>query len=167
MMKKGSTTISIALGGVLAALAVVIMCLGTLIPVATFACPMLCILLAKVILERCGKRIAHTWYGVVCVLSLLLAPDKEAAAVFVAFGYYPVIKTKLEQLPLCWLWKVILFNVVIFVLYWLLMYVFGMVQLLSSLQEMGILMTVVTLFLGNVCFFLMDIVLGRQLHLRR
>ena len=39
---------SVALGGVMAALAVVIMCMGGIIPLATYVCPMLCaVLLAR------------------------------------------------------------------------------------------------------------------------
>lgn len=47
-----------ALGGVLAAAAVCIMCLGGLIPVNTYVSPMLCALLLQVILNICGRRIA-------------------------------------------------------------------------------------------------------------
>lgn len=166
-MRRDNSAFAVALGGVLAAVAVVIMCLGTLIPVATFVCPMLCILLARVVLDRCGGKIALSWYGVVCLLSLLFAPDKEAAAVFASLGYYPVIKPKLERLPLSWFWKGLLFNAVILLLYWLLMHIFGMAYLLTEFREMGAFMTVVTLILGNVCFFLMDIVLNKRFRFRR
>ncbi|MBO5891160.1 MAG: hypothetical protein J6Q30_00380 [Oscillospiraceae bacterium] len=166
-MERRNASFAVAFGGVMAAVSVVIMCLGTLIPVATFVCPMLCILLAKVVLGRCGSKIALAWYGAVSLLSLLLAPDKEATAVFAALGYYPVIKPKLEQLPLSWLWKGILFNIVILVLYWLLMHIFGMAQLLAEFREMGIVMTIVTLILGNICFFLMDVVLSKRFRFRR
>ena len=48
----------IAMGGVFAALAIVIMCLGGLIPIATFACPMICMLILHLIRKLCGNRIA-------------------------------------------------------------------------------------------------------------
>ena len=70
-----------ALGGVLAALAVVIMALGTLIPVATYVCPVLCMLLLQAVNKLCGSRVAWAWYGAVAILSMLLAPDKEKAAI--------------------------------------------------------------------------------------
>ena len=100
----------IAFGGMMAALAVVIMSLGGLIPVATFTCPMLCMLLLAVVCKRCSQRMAWAWYGAVALLSLLLGPDKEAAAVFTFLGYYPIVKPKLDRWPLPWLWKGILFN---------------------------------------------------------
>ena len=108
--KKRTPAGAVALGGVLAALAVVIMAMGTLIPVATYVCPMLCILLLQVILKTCSSRIAWAWYEAVSVLSLLLAPDKEAAIVFVFLGYYPIVKPRLDRSRGKWLWKGLLFN---------------------------------------------------------
>lgn len=151
-----------ALGGVLAALAVVIMSLGGLIPAATFVCPMLCMLILTIVLKRCGRRTAWAWYGAVAILSLLLGPDKEAAAVFVFLGYYPILKPKLDSLPCKWLWKALFFNAAILLMYWLLMNLFGMAELTEEFAEMGALMTAVTLILGNVCFFLLDLVLSRR-----
>ena len=150
----------IALGGIMAALAIVIMALGTMIPVATFVCPVLCMLLLRFVLSKCNDRIGWAWYGAVAVLSLLLSPDKEAAAVFAALGYYPVIKPKMDKLPLKWLWKVLYFNAVILLLYWGLMHIFGMAQIAAEFAEMGKVFTVFTLALGNLCFFLLDRLLG-------
>ena len=70
-----------ALGGMLTATAVVIMCLGSLIPVNTYVCPVLCILITRVVLERCGRRIGWCYYIATAVLSLMLAPDRQAARV--------------------------------------------------------------------------------------
>ena len=151
-----------ALGGVLAALAVVVMCLGTIIPVATYVCPMLCALLLQVVLKTCGVRIAWAWYGAVAILSLLLAPDKEAAAVFAFLGYYPIVKPRLDKTRLRWLWKGLLFNAVILVLYWLLIHLMGMDALAEEFAEAGAVMTAVMLLLGNVIFFLLDKVLSKR-----
>lgn len=153
---KNSAASNMALGGVMAALAVVAMCLGGIIPVATFVLPMICMVLLTVILQRCGVRVAWAWYGAVAILSLLLGPDKEAAAVFAFLGYYPIIKPKMDKLPMKWLWKLVFFNVVILVMYWLLMNVFGMAELSEEFAEMGTLLTVATLLMGNVTFILLD-----------
>lgn len=166
-MARRNSASSVALGGVLAALAVVILSMGTLIPVATFVCPMLCILLLKVVLIRCGSRIGWAWYGAVAILGALLAPDKEAAAVFVFLGFYPIIKPKMEILPAKWLWKVLYFNAAILVMYWLLMHLFGMTQIVEEFAELGTVMTIVTLLLGNVTFFLLDLLLGKKLRRRK
>ena len=151
----------VALGGVMAALAVVIMAMGTLIPVATFVCPMLCMVLLAVVLRLSNARIGWAWYGAVSILSLLLAPDKEAAAVFLFLGYYPIIKPWMDRRKLSVLWKLVLFNASIFAMYGVLIWVFGLKDLLEDYQEMGRILTAVTLVLGNVTLFMMDVVLSR------
>lgn len=151
-----------ALGGVLAALAVVIMSMGTLIPVATYVCPMLCALLLQMVVKACGSRIGWSWYGAVMVLSLLMAPDKEAAAVFAAIGYYPIVKPTLDRKKGKWLWKVLLFNGSVLLMYWLLMHLFGLEQITKEFEGLGAAMTLVLLILGNVTFFLLDRLLGMK-----
>lgn len=157
----------IALGGMLAALAAVIMGMGGLIPVATYVVPMLCMFLLQFVLKSCGKRIAWAWYGAVAILGLLLCPDKEAAAVFTALGYYPIVKPRLDKTKLPWLWKGLLFNGTILLLYWLLLHLFGLTQVVQDFEEIGAMMTVVLLVMGNVVFVLVDILLGRRIRIRR
>ena len=166
MASKRTPASNIALGGVLAALAVVIMSMGTLIPVATYVCPILCAVLLQMVLKTCGGRIAWAWFGAVAILSALLAPDKEAAAVFVFLGYYPIVKPKLDGAKLGWLWKGLLFNVSILVMYWLLIHLFGLSQVTEDFEGMGIAMLVVLLVMGNVSFFLLDRLLGMKMRKR-
>ena len=151
----------IALGGVLAALAVVLMTLGCLIPVATYVSPMLCTVLLVFVKQSCGNTIAWTWYGAVCLLSLLLSPDKEAAGVFLALGYYPIIQPVLERSKLRWIWKILFFNGVSIALYLILIYLFGFDQIISDFQELGKIGLSIALILGNICFILLD----KLLHL--
>ena len=158
-MRKHSK--QIALGGVMAALAVTIMSLGGLIPVATYVCPVLCCLLLHTVLQSCGSRIAWAWYGAVAILSLLLGPDKEAAAVFVFLGYYPIIKPNMDKLPACRLWKALYFNAVILSMYWLLIHFFGMAEIAREYVELGMVFTIVTLIMGNMIFFMLDRILDR------
>lgn len=146
----------IALGGMMAALAVVIMSLGGLIPVATFVCPVLCMMLLSFVNRMCGRRIGWAWYGAVAILSILLGPDKEAAAVFLFLGYYPILKPKLDRMKLGFLLKELLFNGAILLMYWILIHLFGMAQIAAEYQELGMIMTIVMLLLGNLTFFLLD-----------
>lgn len=148
-----------ALGGVLAALAVVIMALGGLIPVATYICPMLCMILLWIVLKRTGTRVAWAWYAAVSILSLLLGPDKEAAAVFVFLGYYPIVKPWLDRRKLSWLWKLCLFGISMGLMYLLLIHLFGMEELGAEFKTLGTAMTVVLLLLGTATFVLFDRVL--------
>ena len=162
-MWKNNEARVIALGGVLAALAVVIMSLGGLIPVATYVCPMMCAILLAVVVKNCGNRIAWAWYGAVSVLGLLLGPDKEAAAVFLFIGFYPILKPKMDRLPVRWLWKALLFNLSILSMYWILMNLMGMEQLAGDFAEFGRIGLTVMLIMGNVIFFMLDKLLGMRL----
>ncbi len=145
----------------MAALAIVIMSLGGLIPVATFVCPVLCMMILAFVLKMCGSRIAWAWYGAVSILSILLGPDKEAAAVFVFLGFYPILKPRLDGKKLCLFLKLLFFNAAILVMYGILIRLFGMEQIASEYREMGIVMTGIMLVLGNITFFLLDKVLTR------
>ena len=57
-MRRNSAK-EIALGGMLAALAMVIMCLGGLVPASTYVCPMLCALVLQnvhLLTQRCSVQ---------------------------------------------------------------------------------------------------------------
>ena len=151
----------IALGGMLAAVAVVIMDLVGLIPVATFVCPMLCMMILTLVIRFCGRRIGWAWYGAVSILSVLLGPDKEAAAIFVFLGYYPMLKPFFDKLRIGTMLKFLFFNCVILLMYWLLINLFGLAQIAQEYSELGMIMTVFTLITGNLIFFMLDKILGR------
>ena len=160
--RRNSPASRMALGGVLAALAVVIMSLGGLIPIATYVSPMLCAVLLQVVLLSCGHQVAWAWYGAVAILAVLLSPDKEAAAVFVFLGYYPIVKPKLDKSRPAWLWKGLLFNGSVVVMYWLLIQLLGLSQVMEDFEGMGAAMLAALLILGNVTFFLLDRLLGMR-----
>ena len=105
------------------------------------------------------------WYGAVALLWVLLSPDKEAAAVFAFLGYYPIVKPMLDGLRLRWLWKLLLFNGSIGVMYYLLLNLFGMAELGAEFAEMGTVLLALMMVLGNITFFLLDKVL--TLRVRR
>ena len=151
----------IAFGGMMAALAVVIMCLGGLIPVATFTVPLICMLILAYVLKFCGKRIGWAWYGAVSILGLLLGPDKEAAAIFLFLGYYPILKSRLDRMKLGIVLKALIFNCMILLMYGALIYLMGMQYIAREYAELGRIMTIFMLAGGNAVFFLLDKVLLR------
>ena len=151
----------IAFGGVFGALALVIMNLGSLIPVATYVCPMLCMLILAFVTKMCGNRIGWAWYGAVAILSCLMAPDKEAAAVFVFLGFYPILKPRFDRMRFPMIPKLLFFNVLILVMYWLLLNLLGMNQISAEFEEMGRILTAVMLLMGNLIFLLLDFALNR------
>ena len=158
---KNTPASKIAFGGVMAALALVIMNMFGLIPVATYACPSLVIILLSVVLRLCGRRIGWAWYGAVAILSALLAPDKEAAAIFVVLGYYPMLKPVFEKTRMPNTCKYLYFNAVILVTYWLLINLMGLTEIAKEFAEMGMLFVAVTLLMGNMIFQMLDKILTR------
>lgn len=158
---KRTPAAQIAFGGVMAALALVVMNLVGLIPVATYVCPSLCMVLLSVVLKLCGRRIAWAWYGAVSILSMLLAPDKEAAAIFAVLGYYPIVKPSMERSKLATVWKYLFFNVLILSVYWLLISIMGLTEIAQEFSEMGLLFTAVMLLMGNLIFAMLDKILSR------
>ena len=160
-MRSGASR-PVALGGMMAALAVVIMALGGVIPIATFVSPMACMLLLRFVLTMCPRRIGWAWYGAVALLGLLLGPDKEAAAIFAALGYYPILKPRLDRMKYGVVLKFLLFNTVILLLYGLMICLLGVAQIVADYAELGLIGGGVMLILGNVTFFLLDDLLGRK-----
>lgn len=151
----------IAFGGIFAALAMVIMCLVGLIPIATYVCPMLCAVICSVVLKYTGSRITWAWYFTVAILSLLLAPDKEAAFVFLFLGYYPIIRAYFKKS----FWgrglKLVYFNASVCALYAILIHLLGMNALREEYAEFGLVGLGILLVLGNACFVMLDFLLGR------
>jgi len=146
-----------ALGGMLTAVSVVIMCMGSIIPVNTYICPVLCILITRTVLDRCGKRIGWCYYLATAILSLLLAPDREAALVYAFLGYYPMIRPHFEKLGILAMpAKLVLFTLAGAASYALLLAVLGA----GAAMNEGWLLTAVTILLWDVLFLLVDRLLG-------
>ena len=164
MKMKRTTSKEMALCGVLAALALTVMILGGMFPAASYCCPVLaCILLVPVV-ETCGRRIAWAWYGAVALLSCLLCPDPEAAALFLFLGYYPIIKGPLDRISpalLRALAKLALFLVACALMYTALLFVLSLEQVAETFRQEAPWMLAVGLAWGILTFFLTDFLLTR------
>ena len=160
-MRRGKST-EIALCGMMTALAVVILCLGGLIPAATFCCPVLASLVLLPVMQRWGRRDAVLVWTASAVLGLLPGPDKEAAALYAALGYYPAIRAGLDRKrpALRWALKLLLFNGATIALYALLIFVLGLNALVEDAAT-GTALLIATLALGNVVFVIYDFLLKR------
>ena len=147
---------TVAFGGMMTAVALVIMNLGSLIPVNTYICPVLCMLIQPLVVRTCGRKIGWCYYGAVSALALLMAPDREAALVYVLLGYYPMVKPWLDKKPLSLLWKLALFTGVGWLVYALTVYVLGI-----SPEEGGLL-AAITLAVWDLLFVMVDLLLGKN-----
>ena len=152
-----------ALCGMMAALSVVILCLGGLIPLATFACPMLAMLCLIPAVCGYGLGTSLLLYGAAAILGLLLCPDKEIAFLYAFLGWYPAVRAKLDRLPKAarWLVKCGLFSAAMLVMYALLLKLFRLEAVMEEFAEYSAAMTVALLILGNVTFLVFDLALAR------
>lgn len=162
-MKNLNKSSKTALGGIIAAVSVVLMFLTSIIPTLTYAIPAAAGLLLLIMVIEIDKKWATVVYLSVSILSVLLIADKEAAVMYVAFfGYYPIIKQPIEKYLnkyICWLIKILIFNAAIIASYLLLIYVFNL-----SMDDFGDLTKIglALLYLAfNVVFVIYDIALTR------
>lgn len=166
-MRGGSYRI--ALGGLLSALAAVVLFLGSVVPVAVFTAPAAAALAVLYFSVEYSKRFALLVYVVISSLTLLFAPDKEPAFLFaLLLGYYPVLKGVFESLKsraVSLLLKFVLFNSAVLLTYWLLINLFFSQALLNEFSGYTPYMIVLLLALGNIAFFLYDIALTRLISL--
>ncbi len=152
-----------ALGGMLTAVAVVIMCMGSLIPLSTYMCPVLCILITRIVLEKCGRKIGWCYYLAAAVLSLLLAPDREAALVYAFLGSYPMLRPFFEKLgALKTAAKLAFFTLAGAAGYGILLLVMGA----GAAMDEGWILTAVTVLLWDMLFLLVDRLLGLPMKIR-
>lgn len=131
----------VALGGVLAALGVVILMLDSVITVAGWCTAMIAGVLTLVVRDKCGSRMAWAYWGAVSILGLLLSGDKESACLYVcAMGWYPLVKPRLDSIrvrPLRWGAKGLLFAGLLGLTYGLLGLLIGWNALAAEFRGMG------------------------------
>ena len=144
----------IALCGMLGALSVVLLLLGSALQIGTYAAPMLAAFLLIPVLEEYGTRYALTLYVCVAILAVLFVPETELALFYVlVMGYYPVLRVKLNGVKstlLRWVLKFAVFNAGTVLVYLLLFAV------LDELLADGVGMLAALLAAGNLSFWLCD-----------
>ncbi len=161
--KKNSK--QVALGGVMGALCIATMLLGSIIPFATFVAPALAGIFIGLMGEEISLPTGLSMYISVSILSLLLVPEKEMAFIFVFFfGFYPLIKPVLQK-PHLFIAKValklLLFNVCIISMYALLLFIFPIASVVTEFADYSYAFIVGLLLLGNVTFLMYDFALDR------
>ena len=131
----------IALCGVLGALSVVLLLLGSALQIGTYAAPMLVSFLQIPVLEEYGGKYALLLYLTVSVLAVLLVPETELALFYaLVMGYYPVLRTALQRVKnalLRWIAKFAVFNAGSALLYLVLFALLGP-AVLNELLEDGV-----------------------------
>lgn len=149
----------LALTGMLCALAVCVMMLGNLIPLATFCCPALAGLMLIPVFVECGEKASLCAYVVIALLSLILSPDKESALLFLFLGYYPVLRWRVSQIRsalLRVLAKLAAVNLAAALTYLCGVYAFGLSQIAAEYRAMGLTLGIATLVIANVTMLIYD-----------
>ncbi|MBQ9783578.1 MAG: hypothetical protein IJW44_03565 [Clostridia bacterium] len=122
-MPKKNTTRRLTTCALLAALGVVLLYLGSMIEVLDISMAVIVSLFCIFAVIEYGGSAPWLIYTVTAVLSLLLLPNKTPAVLYLLFfGYYPILKEKLERKsrPVSWILKELIFHaalVVMLVLY--------------------------------------------------
>ena len=147
-------TKALALGGITAAMALVILLIGGALGIGAYAAPMLAGLLLLPAGQMLGAKLHAVLWLAVSVLAFILVPDVETVLMFLApFGCYHLLRPWLLMLPapLRLPAKLLFFNTVTVALQLLLM------LLLVPEAPQGWMLLL--LLLGNIVFLLYDRIL--------
>lgn len=155
-------TAKLAVCGAVTALSVVFMLFEGLVQVASIAMPAIAGCLLIPIVAEAGLGWAFGSYGATAVLCLLLAPDREAALIYLLFfGYYPAlyaVLSRIRQPVLLWAAKLAIFNAAAISEALLTVFVLGIPW--EELPFLGHWGPVVLLLLANLVFVLYDFALA-------
>lgn len=158
------STKELALCSMMAALGIVLLCVGGIVPFAVYACPILASGTLLPVREECRPGYAWCCWAATAILALLLGPDKEAAALYLFLGYYPLLQPRLEKIhraALRWLAKLTVASAAICVMYALLLYVFCLTEVVETFSETAPWLLWLTVALGLAVFVVYDILLRR------
>lgn len=156
-----------ALGGIVAALGIVIMLATYLSPLLVYTVPPFTGIMLIIILEEIDLKWAFGTYAAIGLLSLFLIADKESAIYFVMFfGYYPILReylrSKLKSRKLIFLIGLFIFNLSMGAAVLLCAYVFHIDY--SELSNGGVWFLVLFAVLLNIVYAVFDF-LVEKLHL--
>ena len=156
-MKRKNNTKRLTVCAMMAAVSVVILYLGSFVEVLDISVAVAASLMATVIVIEYGAPSAFSVFGVTAILSLLLIPQKFPAVMYAFFfGYYPIIKQKIERIQnrlVQWVLKFVVFAAATAVMV-------AFVALFTPDAPIGIMM-ILFAALAFVTLFVYDIALTR------
>ncbi len=157
-MKAGKRTGRLALCAMMAALALALLFLASLIPTGQIGVAAVAGLCVAISVAAVGYGGGLLCYGAAALLSILLVPAKGIAALFTAlFGLYPVLKAWAEswkKRALEYIVKLVFFNAVLALL--LLLFSSLLLDFLPLEQLTSSLLWLIFLLLANIVFLCYD-----------
>lgn len=156
-----------AIGGIVAALSLVLMISVAIIPFLTYALPAAAGVLIIFIVIEIDKKWAFGVYSTVAILGMILVPEKEVAVMYlVLFGYYPIIKALIEEkMPIVpeWIVKILLFLSTMAGSYFLMIKFMGVT--IDETEEFGAMAYPLLLGMGAFAFIMYDVALTKLVTL--
>ncbi len=163
MNNRKKLSFKVALGGVIAALSLLLMLVAGVTTSLVYAIPMITGAFLMVLVIEFGAGFAGLEYLAISIISMLLLGNKEAAIMYVAFfGYYPIIKSFIEKYMgkiLSWIVKYVIFNVSMVVAYFVVSKIFMIT--FDDMEMFGKYALLILLLAGNILFVVYDIMLTR------
>ena len=163
MNNRKKLSFKVALGGVIAALSLLLMLVAGVTTSLVYAIPMITGAFLMVLVIEFGAGFAGLEYLAISIISMLLLGNKEAAIMYVAFfGYYPIIKSFIEKYMgkiLSWIVKYVIFNISMVVAYFVVSKIFMIT--FDDMEVFGKYALLILLLAGNILFVVYDIMLTR------
>ena len=158
------STHELALAGLLAALSVVLLSLGSLIPLATYAAPVLASSVLLVAREECRPSYAWGCFLVAAALGVMLSVDPECSLLYAFLGCYPLLKPKLDALrprAVRTAAKLLLCTLAVGAMYALALFVFQLEAVVEEFAATAPALLGLTVLLGAAVFLMYDLALDR------
>ena len=153
----------VAVCAMLSALGVVMLYLGSMIEIVDISMAVIASLLCVFAVIEYGGAYPWLVFAVTSVISMLMLPNKTPAAMYVVFfGFYPILKEKLERKPkvISWIFKELIFNAALALMIVLVLFVFTMGEV-----KVETYLVVLLAVLAELMFVLYDIALTRLISL--
>ena len=161
----------LTMGALLSAIGVALLSIGGIIQTVDLSAAAIVSFICIFAVIEMGSSYAWMIYAVTGILSAIIMPHNMGAWFFLLFfGYYPILKEKMEKLkkPLSWALKMLLLNVALGIGLLLAAFVMyggqkNFFELVNSIMEtdFGIAATVGIILLVEVTFVIYDIALTR------
>ena len=169
-MKSMKKSTQVAIGGLSAALCLLMMFMTGLVPFSSYVFPAMAGIVLIAVEEENGPKTSLMVYVAVSIMAIFIVPDQEAKVLFIMLlGYYPMLKPKIELLPrpIAYLVKFLLFNGVLVLFYYVMLYIFGIPDILEGWGDFGRYTVYVVLAMANFTLFMYDFLLSQVLQIYR
>ena len=158
--KNSTTAFRVALGGICAAVCLLLMFSSSFLPGLSYAIPVFAGLLMVVMIVETDSKWAIADYCAVSLLCIFITPNFEASLLFILFmGYYPILQFRLSKEKnklLVWIVKLAVFNIAIVIYYNLFKFIFTSVDMLEGTEFLGKYAIPLLWAEAQICFLVYD-----------